>query len=178
MVRTMFWSALEAVLGVGGLLSVLLDVFQFVVTPRPVAGRFRLSRYLIRSLWWVVRRLSYEIHNVRRRESLLGSFGPFAVVALLVMWVVGLVVGYGLLLDTLRDELRPHPTNLLGSLYFAATSLLTIGFGDFVATQPLARFISLAAGATGLALFALVITFLFSLFAAFQRRKVAVVTLE
>jgi hypothetical protein len=56
--------------------------------------------------------------------------------------------------------------------------MLTIGFGDYVATGPAARFVSLAAGATGLAMFALVITFLFSLFGAFQRREAAVVMLE
>ena len=40
--------------GVAGTLLIvatLLDVFQSVVTPRPVAGRIRISRYLTRSLW-------------------------------------------------------------------------------------------------------------------------------
>jgi hypothetical protein len=47
-----------------------------------------------------------------------------------------------------------------------------------VATTPLARTLSLAAAATGLGVLALVVTFLFSLYGAFQRREVAVVTLE
>src|SRR5205807_3706787 len=64
------------------------------------------------------------------------------------------------------------------SLYFAGTSLLTLGFGDFVATGGPTRFVALVACATALAIFAVAITFLFSLFAAFQRREVAVVTLE
>jgi hypothetical protein len=70
------------------------------------------------------------------------------------------------------------PASLGTSLYFAGTSMLTIGFGDFVATAAPARFVSLAAGATGLGVFALVVTFLFSITAAFQRREVAVVALE
>lgn len=178
MIARVFWSVLEAALGVAIVLSVLLDVFQFVVTPRPMSGSPRLSRYLVQWLWWGFRAISYRIDTVRRREALLGSFGPFSVVALLVSWVVLLVLGYGLLFDALRDQIRPRPTNLLSSIYFAGTSMLTIGYGDYAATQPLARFIALAAGATGLAVFALVVTFLFSLFAAFQRREVAVVTLE
>jgi hypothetical protein len=108
----------------------------------------------------------------------LGSFGPLAVLISLVTWVLLLVLGYGLLLDSMRDQVRPRPPDFGSSLYFSATSLLTIGFGDFVATAGPTRVVALAAGATGLGVFAVVITFLFSLFAAFQRREVAVVTLE
>jgi hypothetical protein len=96
----------------------------------------------------------------------------------LVTWVALLVVGYGLLLDAMRDQVRPRPPGLGASLYFAATSLITIGFGDFVPTAGPTRLVALMAGATGLGVFAVVVTFLFSLFAAFQRREVAVVTLE
>src|SRR5438105_9003407 len=101
-----------------------------------------------------------------------------AVLISLVTWVALLVVGYGLLLDAMRDQVHPRPPGLASSLYFSATSLLTIGFGDFVATAGATRFVTVVAGATGLGVFAVVITFMFSLFAAFQRREVAVVELE
>jgi Ion channel len=73
---------------------------------------------------------------------------------------------------------RPRPPDLLTSIYFAGTALFTIGFGDFVGTTPLARAVSLSAAISGLAVLALVVTFLFSLYGAFQRREVGVVTLE
>ena len=168
----------EAAAGLVIVVAVLLDVFQTIVTPRPVAGRLRASRWLVRGLWRFVRWLGFRLTDVRRRESLLGSFGPFCVLAMLVMWVVLLVVGYGLLLDSLRDEIRPQPRGLGGSLYFTATSMLTIGFGDMVPTQGPAQALAVAAGATGLGMFALVITFLYSLTASFQRREVVVVTME
>jgi hypothetical protein len=57
-------------------------------------------------------------------------------------------------------------------------SLLTLGFGDIVATEGPARLITLVAAANGLGLFALVITLLFTLYGSFQRREVAVVVLE
>lgn len=171
-------TVIEIVLGAAIVISVLFDVFQSIVTPRPVGGSLRVSRYLVAWLWSVCRWLSYRIANTRRREGLLGSFGPLSVMASLAAWVVLLVVGYGLVLDALRDEVRPPPGGLGTSIYLAGTSLLTIGFGDYVATQPAARFVTLAAGATGLGVFALVVTFLFSLTAAFQRREVAVVALE
>jgi Ion channel len=171
-------SVLEALVGAVIVLVVLIDVFQSIVTPRPTAGRLRSSRYVVRGLWYACRWLSYRLRSVRRRDALLGSFGPFAVLAMLFSWIVLLLLGYGLLLDAMRDQIRPPPPGLGTSLYFAATSMLTIGFGDYVATGAPARLVSIAAGATGLGLFALVITFLYSVTQAFQRREVAVVSLE
>jgi hypothetical protein len=170
--------ALEGLAGAVIVLVVLRDVFQTVVTPRPVSGRWRLSRFAPLGLWRPWRWAALRLPSVRAREGALGSFGPLAVLISLVTWVLLLVLGYGLLLDSMRDQVRPRPPDFGSSLYFSATSLLTIGFGDFVATAGPTRVVALAAGATGLGVFAVVITFLFSLFAAFQRREVAVVTLE
>jgi hypothetical protein len=172
------FSILEALVGAAIVLVVLIDVFQSIVTPRPTAGRLRSSRYLVRYLWYICRWLSYRLKSTRRRDALLGSFGPFSVLAMLFNWVVLLLLGYGLLLDAMRDQIRPSPSGLGTSLYFAATSMFTIGFGDYVATSAPARIVSILAGATGLGMFALVITFLYSVTQAFQRREVAVVSLE
>jgi hypothetical protein len=87
-------------------------------------------------------------------------------------------VGYGLLLDAFSAEIRPQPHSVATSLYVAGTSMLTIGFGDYVPTHAGARAVALAAGATGLATFALVVTFLFSLFSSFQRREATIVATE
>jgi len=170
--------ALEGLVGAVIVLVVLRDVFQSVVTPRPVGGRWRLSRFAPLGFWRPWRWVALRLPSVRAREALLGSFGPMAVLISLVTWVLLLIVGYGLLLDAMRDQVRPRPPGFGTSLYFSATSLLTIGFGDYVATAGPTRGIVLIAGATGLGVFAVVITFLFSLFAAFQRREVSVVTLE
>jgi hypothetical protein len=168
----------EGVLGVVVVVSVLRDVFASIIMPRPVSGRTRLNRLLVANLWRVWRWAALRFDSRTAQESTLGAFGPFGVVLQLMVWVALLVVGYGLMINALADQLRPKPPGLGSSLYFAATSLLTIGYGDFVATAEPARFVALAAGATGLGTFALVVTFLFSLFAAFQRREVLVVTLE
>jgi len=165
------------VLGTLIVVGMLRDVFQSVVTPRPVSGRWRLGRVSPFGLWRPWRWLAFRLPPAQR-AGLLGRFGPMAVLISLLTWLVGLVLGYGLLLDAMRDQIHPRPAGFGTSLYFAATSLLTIGFGDFVATAGPSRFVALAAGATGLGVFAVVVTFLFSLFGAFQRREVAVVTLE
>ena len=114
---------LEALAGAAVVLVVLRDVFQSVVTPRPVGGRWRLSRFLPLGLWRPWRWAALRLPTVRAREGVLGSFGPMAVLIALVTWVALLVIGYGLLLDSMRDQIRPRPPGLGSSLYFAGTSM-------------------------------------------------------
>src|SRR5215472_14341244 len=169
---------LEGAVGAVIVVATLLDVFQSVVTPRPVAGRLRISRYATRLLWAASRALAGRASQPRRREALLGSFGPAIVLVELVIWLLLLILGYGLIVNALADQIRPRPAGLVTSMYVAGTSLFTIGFGDYVGMTALARLLSLVSAATGLGVLALVVTFLFSLYGAFQRREVAVVTLE
>jgi hypothetical protein len=169
--------AAEGVLGALLVLVSLLDLFRVIITPRAVRGRLRISRYLNPGLWTAWRWAAFRL-PARYREDLLGSFGPLSLVLLLIAWVALLLLGYGLLLDAFRSEIRPEPHTLTTSLYVAGTSMLTIGFGDFVPTHAAARAVALAAGATGLATFALVVTFLFSLFQSFQRREAVIVATE
>jgi hypothetical protein len=112
------------------------------------------------------------------RDAFLGLFAPGAAVLLLALWLAVMVLGYGLLLFGLRSEIRPSPEGLLEAVYFAGTSVLTLGFGEIVPSGAASRILVLVAAATGLGVVALVITFLFSLFANYQRREVLVVTLS
>jgi hypothetical protein len=153
------------------------DLFETVVVPRPTPGWFRIGRYLVRGSWRVLRRLR-DGRRGRSYDQVLGLFAPAATVALLGAWLVTLIVGYGLLMFALRDQLRPVPPDLGTALYFAATSLLTIGFGDIVAVEAPARIIILTAAVAGLGAVALVVTFLFSLYGSYQRREVQVVALQ
>jgi hypothetical protein len=171
----------EAIVGILLVASILLDVFLTVVVPRrpPRLGRqLRVTRYLVPGLWRFWRAAGLRMSSAERREAFLGIYGALIVIVLLIVWVVALVTGYGLLLDALRAQIRPEPENFGASLYFAGTSLLTLGFGDVVAVGGYARLVSLVAAATGLGLFALCITLLFTLYGSFQRREVEVVVLE
>jgi Ion channel len=171
----------EGIAGVAIVVVILWDIFIAIVVPRraPQFGRqTRVSGHVIPRLWRVWRELGLRQTNADRREAFLGVFGSFMVIALLVVWVTGLLLGYGLILFALKAELRPAPETLGTAMYFAGVSLLTLGFGDIVAMEAPARLISLVAAANGLGLFALVITLMFSLYASFQRRELAVVVLE
>lgn len=164
------------VLGILLLVAVMWDLFETIVVPRPTPGRYRLGRHVIAGSWRVVRAIGTR--GDERRERLLGLFAPAITVALLVTWLVDLVLGYGFVLYAIRGELRPAPADIGTAVYFGATSVLTLGFGDIVPAGGLARFVAAGAALTGLGVVALVVTFLFSLFGSYQRREVLVVTLQ
>jgi len=169
--------AIAVVLGVFLLALAFWDLFETVVVPRPTPGWFRIGRYLVRGSWRALRAVR-DGRRGRSYDTLLGLFAPAATVALLAAWLLSLIVGYGLILFALRDELRPVPADLGTTIYFAATSLLTIGFGDIVAVDTPARIIVTTAAVGGLGAVALVVTFLFSLYGSYQRREIQVVALQ
>jgi len=167
----------ETGLGLFLVALVFWDAFETIVVPRPTPGWFRIARYVIRTSWRLVRG-SGRGGTTATRDRLIGLFAPAVIVLLLVTWLAALILGYGLILLGLGDQLQPAPTDLGTAMYFAASSILTIGYGDIVAVGELARIVVVAAAASGLGIVALVITFLFSLFASYQRREVSVVLLQ
>lgn len=169
--------AIAFVIGLFLLALTFWDLFQTVVVPRPTPGWFRIGRYLVRGSWRGLRALR-DAQPGRSYDRVLGLFAPAATVAILAAWLVTLIVGYGLVLYAVRDELRPPPPDLGTALYFAATSVLTLGFGDIVAAGTIARVVITVAAVSGLGAVALVVTFLFSLYGSYQRREMRVVMLQ
>jgi hypothetical protein len=164
-------------LGVFLLALAFWDLFETVVVPRPTPGWFRIARYLVRGSWRIIRAVRDGQHG-RAYDTMLGLFAPAATIALLAAWLFTLVIGYGLILWAIRDQLKPVPADLGTTIYFSATSLLTIGFGDIVASGVPARIIVTTAAIGGLGAVALVVTFLFSLYGSYQRREIEVVKLQ
>jgi Ion channel len=171
----------DVLIGFGGLLCLALvawDIFETIVVPRPTPSRFRIARRVVPPAWRFWRWFAPRVRSGNALDSLLGLFAPGVTIVLLGLWLAVLILGYGLLLFALRGQLRPVPTGLLEAVYFAGTSVLTLGYGDIVASGPLTRLTVLTAAAGGLGVVALVITFLFSLYGSYQRREVLVVTLS
>ena len=169
---------IEAALGVALVAWVLNDVFNTVILPRPSPARYRPAGLLTRWSWRLWRRYAEGTPDPDRREQRLGVFAPAVVMTLLGLWIVLLIVGFSGILLALGDGVTPRLTDLGAAMYFAAISMLTIGYGDYVPTAFGSRLVAVAAGAVGLGIVALTITYLFSLYANFQRREVAIVTLD
>jgi len=171
---------MNLVVGLAGaaiVLAIASDVFMSVIVPRPTYG-WRPSAIISRNSWKAVGVIGIRMSSEERREMLYGIFAPLFLVALLIFWIVALIFGFGLMFFALRGELKPEPDTLWMAIYYAGTSVLTLGYGDIVATHGLARVISLTAAALGLGTFAIVTAFLFSIFAAFQRREAFIVTMR
>jgi Ion channel len=169
---------LELVIGLALVWIVLRDLFVGVIVPRPARGVLRPSNLLVQWSWRAWRWIGNRSTDVNTREARLGAFGPAALILLLVAWVVGLIIGYGLILDAVRDQLRPVPAGIGTTLYFSAISFLTIGYGDIVPASWMTRGVAIIEGATGLGVVAVVISLLFSLYGSFQRREVLIITLD
>jgi hypothetical protein len=157
---------------------ILNDIFKAVLVPRAIDAPFRISVIGSRILWRAWRSIGASMKPGSRREDFLGSYAPLAFVVLILLWLLGLIFGYGLILYGLQDQLRPASNGFSTALYFAATSVLTIGYGDVVAAEGPARIVALAAGASGLGTVAITIAFLYALVGAFQQRERFVVFLD
>ncbi|HME82849.1 MAG TPA: potassium channel family protein [Candidatus Eremiobacteraceae bacterium] len=169
------WQWLELAAGIFVVGLMLYDVFASVVVPRMVSPTLRLSVGMVRLTWRLWKWYALGIKDPDKREDSLGRYAPAVLVLLLIVWLIGLLLGYGLVFYALRAHTQPPIHSYFDAVYFAGASMLTIGYGDIVATGDMTRLFSLAAGATGLALFALIISFIFSIFGAFQRRELFIV---
>jgi len=108
----------------------------------------------------------------------MGTFGPIALIALLGFWSLSSIVGYALIIDSIPEQIKPPPEDFGTSLYFSASTLLPLSYGEILPIGAVARLVIVAESATGVLLIALVISLLFSLYGAFQRREELVVTLD
>lgn len=153
------------------------DVFQSVIVPRAVGRRFRPSSYVWRYLWKAWTSVAWRCYprDDERREDLLATYAPFTLVLMLAVWVTMLVIGYGCVFWALRADFAPGLHTFGAALYFAGTTLLTIGFGDIVPRGPYARVVAVLTGASGLGVVSVTTAYLFAIFAAFQTREQFVV---
>jgi hypothetical protein len=174
----MLFSALEIVVGLLLLLVVFYDLFQGVILPRPAVKKFGLVRLLLRTMWRGWRAIGQRMNQQSRRESWLAAFGPIGVLTMFGTWALLLVLAYGLLIDGVRPEVHPIPTSFGTSLYFSATTLVPLSYGDLIPEGVPVRLVIIAESASGVLLAALVITLLFSLYASFQAREELVVQLD
>jgi len=169
---------LEVVTGVLIVFIVFYDLFQSVVLPRPAVGKVQLARLLIPPGWRIWRWVSQRTSRIERSEARLASFAPLALLGLFMAWALALTLGYGLLISGLGDEFRPAIKDIATSIYVSSSTLVPLSYGDFVPEQGFARLVIIAESATGVALAALAITLLFSLYESFRAREEAVISLD
>jgi hypothetical protein len=161
---------LEVLAGFAGILlvarTVLSAVRTFVVPRGDNDALTRLAFRAIRAIFDLVARPS---RPYAFRDRVMAYYGPISLIALPAWWLLLLVLGFALVFWALG--LPPWE-----ALDVSGSSLLTLGFVR--SPVPGGDLVSFAEAAIGLALVALLISYLPTIYAAFSRRELLVSLLE
>src|ERR1051325_4411157 len=117
-----------AILAVLLLALVSVDVFETIVLPRRVAGRFRLTAVFYRVTWrpwaWVAARLA----NKKRREAFLSVYGPLSLLVLLVFWTAMVIFSFALLRLAFGSDVLPSGgrVSTAAEMYISAISFVGV----------------------------------------------------
>lgn len=171
---------LAMIAGAAILVATLLDAFETIVLPRRVTRRFRITRLVYRLTWIPWHFVARHISSVRRRQNVLGIFGPLSLILLLGSWASGLLLGFALLQFGCGSQLSaPEKIVHWGTdLYVSGTTLFTLGLGDVTPASPVSRFLEVLEAGTGFGFFAIVIGYFPVLYQAFSRREAAISLLD
>ena len=158
---------MRALAGAAGALLVALMLSEFFVTfllPRRVRRDPRIARGLNGLLWRPWRAIARQLAP-SGADTLLGLFGPLALIVQLLVWALGLMIGYGLIEWAVTGG--PFGTRFLNS------SALFLSAGGLSGSTAL-RVVDLLEAATGVAVLFIVIGYLPAVYSAFSRRETAV----
>lgn len=166
--------------GIVCLWVVLLDAFQTIILPRRASGRFRLTRIFYISTWYPWRFVVHRFSDSRRREAMLGYYGPFSLIILLVVWAALMVVGFGSLFYSMGSPFHDaaQPVSFRSDLYVSGTTIFTLGLGDVTPLNARARALVILESGTGLGFLAVVMGYFPVLYSAFSRREVSISLLD
>jgi hypothetical protein len=167
--------------GVVIFLIVVWDAFEAIILPRRVTRRFRLTRLFYRTSWRSWRFLACLISARKQREALLGFFGPMSLILLIVVWALGLVLGFGLMQYGAGSAVNSNGGPQAGfwtDLYLSGTTFFTLGLGDVVPRTTLARILVVAEGGFGFGFLAALIGYLPFIYGSFSKREMNISLLD
>jgi len=166
--------------GIAAIFVVLLDAFQTIILPRRAVGRFRLTHLFYALTWkpWVA--VTHALHDPRKRESSYSFYGPLSLILLLVVWAVGLIIGFSLIYYALGSPFTDaaQGPGFLSDLYVSGTTIFTLGLGDVTPHTGWARELVILEAGTGFGFLAVVMGYFPVLYGAFSRREVSISLLD
>lgn len=168
------------VAGVAVFLIVVWDAFEAIILPRRVTRRFRITRLFYRTTWRSWKFLINQVPAPKKREALLGFYGPMSLILLIAVWALGLVVGFGMMQYGTGSAVivSGQKPGFWTDLYLSGTTFFTLGLGDVVPRSPLARMLVVAEGGFGFGFLAAIIGYLPVIYSSFSRREVNISLLD
>ncbi len=172
--------------GILGIMSALLiclilaDAFETMLLPRRVKRQYRFARLFYVHSWKPWAAAARLIPSEKRRNTYLSVFGPLSIIVLIVLWAIGLVMGFALLHWSLGTPIgvKEGESGLGAYAYFSGVTFFTLGYGDFIPKLPLGRFLAVLETGIGFGFLAMVIGYLPVLYQSFSRREVTISLLD
>jgi len=170
-----FLRVVIGVLAVASAIAVIGSVVRTVVVPRAVPARLARIAFLgARAVLLVRLRLSGR-SDYETRDRVFALQAPLGLFAQLVTWGALTYLSFAALFWSLTAS-RISGASVANALDLSGSSMLTLGFD--APSGLVQRLTAFAAAGVGLALFALVITYLPTLYGAFSRRELLVTKLS
>jgi voltage-gated potassium channel Kch len=170
---------LAGVVAIALIAIILGDAFETVILPRRIRRRFRYASLFYRYTWLAWRVAFGKVHKLRRRETLLGFFGPLSLIILFLSWAILLIVGFALLHWALGGHFAGSMApGFSEALYFSGTTFTTLGLGDVQPASSVGRALAVLEAGTGFGFLAIVIGYLPVIYQAFSRRETSISRLD
>jgi len=168
------------VAGAAIFLIVLWDAFEAIILPRRVTRKFRLARLFYKSTWHTWKFVMCLVPSRKRREALLGFFGPLSLLVLVGVWAVGLVLGFGMMQYGAGSavNITGGEPGFMTDIYLSGTTFFTLGLGDVVPRSGLARALVVTEAGFGFGFLAAVIGYLPFIYGSFSKREVDISLLD
>jgi hypothetical protein len=161
-------SILCFVIGLGIVLAVGSSILRTLVVPRGV--RSKLSATVLRMTLSLFRMVARRTTTYEARDAVLAYAAPVSLIATLMTWLALLFVGFAFLLFSFS------PLDWSASFREAGSSLFTLGFASTDRGQ--LTVVDFLAAATGPVVVGLLVGYLPSIYASYNRREVDVALLH
>jgi hypothetical protein len=154
--------------GIGIVLVTVWNVFTALVLPRVTSSR--IVRGVARTIGGLARKLSPHLPTYELRDRLLSFVGPASMISLFVLWLVLLIIGFGLIIWWNAG------IDFASALGVAGSSIFTLGILSSPGAGP--HILEIITSGIGLLVVALEIAYLPALYNAFATRETEVTLLE
>ena len=171
---------LAAVAGVAIIAVIVWDGFETIVLPRRVTRRLRLTSTFYRATWAPIAGVAGRFPSGRKRDRYLSYYGPLSLILLIIVWAVGLVLGFALLQWAVHSPLETpeHYEHFGVYFYMSGVTFFTLGFGDVFPLAGMGRALAVVEAGTGFGFLAVVIGYLPVLYQSFSRRELTISMLD
>ena len=161
------------------LLAVLaIDVFETIVLPRRVAGRFRLTALFYRLTWWPWRAVASGIASKKKREAFLSIYGPLSLLVLLAFWAGMLICSFALLRWAAWSDIAQGGARVPTATEIYISAISFVGMEESLPRDGWARTLTVLEALSGFGLLAMVIGYLPVLYQSFSRRESNITLLD